>query len=131
MVDPPRLQTGAYLGPERVNLLVLRDKREFFDVETAQLEPGVLARLIEIENNMLGAQAYLRRVYERLRQTGSAKIDNIEVPACLKSHEASLSEPSGTNLSEEKSSSDTKPTPLPSGLEQVENIGVDDATAKR
>jgi hypothetical protein len=94
-------------------LYLIKDKREWDDVEAAQIPEAILDVIVENQNQMLETQAYLDAVYIPLKQTGAADVSNVEVPQCLLDQVSSST--SGAGSKKRKSSSSTKKKASSSG----------------
>lgn len=89
-------------------LYIVKDVREWDDVEAAQVPDEVLEAIIKNQNVMLEAQEYLAAVYGPLKQTGAADVSNVEVPQCLLDLVSSSTSGAGSKKTKSRSSTKKK-----------------------
>jgi hypothetical protein len=94
-------------------LYLIKDTREWDDVEAVQIPEPIIEAIVGIQNTMLETQDYLAQIYAPLRQTGKADVSNVEVPQCLLDLVSSST--SGGGSKKRKSSSSTKKKASSSG----------------
>lgn len=111
-----------FIGKVSKHIFALKPRREFYDVEAAQIDPDVLRAIEENMANWEEIQNYLYLVHDKLRQTGAADISTVEVPACLSG--AALKRTSTSGSRKRKLSSSTKKKATTSSSPSSEDTSV-------